>query len=195
MKLPLNCSVEYIDTFLSISESKALYNELIEVYRIHELKTKITTSTGEIYSNYGKLMFLDKTLYESNKLPEVLWGKSMIWSTKLNEIKRRVEKIVNRTFHVCVCIYYPDGNSGVDFHSDYVAFGDINLIPSLSIGEGREFQLREKETLNVYEITLTEGSLLIMGKDCQQNYEHCLPINPKYKNGRINLTFRTYGFN
>ncbi len=194
MKLPLNCTVEYINNFLSKSKAKNLYDELIEVYKIDQLKIKITTSEGELSTDYGKLMFVDKVLFENNKFPEAQWGKNTIWSDSLLKIKEKIEKITGKSFNVCVCIYYPNGNSGVDFHSDYIAFGDTNLIPSLSIGEEREFHLREKKTSNIYEITLLEGSLLIMGENCQQRYEHSLPINPKYKNGRINLTFRPYGF-
>jgi alkylated DNA repair dioxygenase AlkB len=194
MKLPLNCSVEYITNFLSKSESKALYDELIEIHNIDQL-TEVQTENGNYTVNYGKLMFMDEALIQGNHLPEVQWGKGKSWSPTMKQIKERVEKLIQRTFHVCVCIYYPDGNSGVDFHADLAAFGDTSVIPSLSIGEEREFQLRENETSDIYELQLAEGSLLIMGENCQERYEHSLPVNSDYKKGRINLTFRTYGFN
>ena len=31
-----------------------------------------------------------------------------------------------------------------------------------------------------------------MGKNCQEKYEHSIPCNKKYKNPRINLTFRLF---
>jgi alkylated DNA repair dioxygenase AlkB len=194
MKLPLNCTVKYIPNFLSKSESNALYNELLENYKIDQLRTEILSADGIRFTDYGKLMFIDEDILEADKLPEAQWGKSVVWSDRVKSIKARIEEIVKKEFNVCVCIYYPDGHSGIGFHSDYTAFGDTNLIPSLSIGEEREFLLREKETSNIHTIKLMEGSLLIMGENCQQRYEHSLPVDPKYKKGRINLTFRPYGF-
>lgn len=194
IKLPLNCEVNYLKGFLSNSESALLYQELIALFKIDTLFTKINVSGETIISKTGKIMFLDKELFETNKFPEEIWGKTSIWSKTIIDIKNRVEIIANKKFQVCVCIYYPDGNTGVGFHSDYTAFGDTSLIPSLSIGEEREFQLREIATSKIHKLNLKEGSLLIMGKDCQQNYEHSLPINSKYKKGRINLTFRPYGY-
>ena len=110
-------------------------------------------------------------------------------------LKKSIEKHTGIKFETCVCIFYPNGNSGVDFHSDYIAFGDTTIIPSLSIGEERIFLLREKETGKVNELKLENGSLLVMGEYCQERYEHALPLNSDYKKPRINLTFRKYGFN
>ena len=194
MKLPLNCTVEYIRQFLSKEECQRLYQHLTNDYHIAALKTALPTEGEPLWSDYGKLMFMDQDLYEANKLPEEFWGKTTVWSDELLKVKRKVEAITNKAFHVCVCIYYPDGYSGVEYHTDYVAYGDTNLIPSLSIGEERVFSLRENSSSEEYQILLEEGSLLIMGDHCQQRYEHSLPVDPKYKNGRINLTFRRYGF-
>ena len=145
-------------------------------------------------SDFGKITFIDQNLNDANKFPELLWGKTEVLPETLILIKNRVEKIAKMIFHVCVCIYYPDGNSGVSYHSDYPAFGDTTVIPSLSIGEEREFNLREKTTMKEHSILLEEGSLIIMGEHCQDRYEHSLPTNPIYKNPRINLTFRKYGY-
>ncbi len=139
-------------------------------------------------------MFIDQVLYEVNVFPEEQWGKTAVWPDNLFKIKQRVEALTKKPFQVCVCIYYPNGNNRVSYHSDYSAFGDTTTIPSISIGEERAFLLREKSSQIEHEIFLEEGSLLIMGEHCQERYEHSLPIRPKYKNGRINLTFRQYGF-
>ena len=190
MKLPLNCVAEYYTGFLSKEESQQLYNILIDTYQIDQSRISLPGSAGK--SDFGKLMFIDKDIYDSNELPEAQWGKSLVWFEELLAIKSRVQDISQGIFNVCVCIYYPDGNSGVGFHSDFKAFGETDLIPSLSIGEEREFQLREKETQKVFSKNLEEGSLLIMGENCQERYEHSLPVNPIYNNGRINLTFRPF---
>ena len=41
-----------------------------------------------------------------------------------------------------------------------------------------------------YQMKLHDGSLLIMGKNCQSRYCHSLLPDKAIKNGRINLTFR-----
>ncbi len=194
IKLPLNCSAEYVAGFLDEEESKRLYVQLLEEYGIDQLKTEIRIADKINLFDTGKIMFIDEDLYRENKFPVAQWGKTAVWSNELRKIKERIEDYAGRIFNVCVCIYYPDGNAGVAYHSDYIAFGDTTVIPSISIGEERAFYLREKESFEVYEIILKSGSMLIMGENCQQRYEHSLPFGPKYKKGRINLTFRPYGF-
>ena len=194
MKLPLNCSVEYHHSFLSKRETNRLYNYLASLERLTNIH-KIETISGEIYhQENGKLMFLNKELYEANEFPESLWGPTMIWPKELVLIKERIDNFTGHQFDVCVCIYYADCNAGVGYHSDLVAFGDTSIIPSLSLGEERVFQLRELETRKEHNVVLENGSLIIMGEHCQERYEHSLPLNPEYKNPRINLTFRKFGF-
>ncbi|MBT5048063.1 MAG: hypothetical protein HOM58_06130 [Rhodospirillaceae bacterium] len=63
-------------------------------------------------------------------------------------------------------------------------------------GEEREFAFRSLENEDdIYRLDLKSGSLLVMGKGCQENYQHALPYNDEYKNPRINLTFRPFGWN
>lgn len=194
MKLQLNCTVEYIQSFLSKSECIVLYEHLIAQSELVTM-LEIKTATGETFqNNYGKLMFIDRKLKDENKFPEAIWGPTKIWSDEMIKLKDRVESYIGHQFETCVCILYPNGNSGVAYHSDLVAFGDTTIIPSLSLGEERIFKLREKKTLLEHEILLNNGSLIIMGEHCQDRYEHCLPENSNYKNPRINLTFRKYGF-
>lgn len=194
MKLPLNCDVEYISDFISLKDTKELFIELNEIIKT----TKFIPSTegGHKYDvNFEKVTFLDKKLLDENRFPEEHWGPTKFWTNKLKTLKEKIERFTNQKFGVCVLIYYPDGNSGVDFHSDYVAFGDTSIIPSISLGEEREFKFREKESGIETSKILENGSLVIMGENCQDRYEHSLPINTKYKQPRINLTFRKYGFN
>lgn len=150
---------------------------------------------GEFTAGFGKINFMDQDLYHQNKLPSEQFGQKETWFPALEEVRNALIPIANRNFQVGVCIYYPDGNSGVGYHSDLVAFGDTSVIASVSLGEEREFHLREKATQKIYSMILAEGSLLIMGEGCQENYEHALPTDPIYKNGRINITFRQYGYN
>jgi alkylated DNA repair dioxygenase AlkB len=194
MKLPLNCEVEYIEDFLSEESANKLFSELMSI--VVKQNFRPSTEEGKTYPvNFGKVMFLDKNLIDENRFPEKQWGASNAWTDKLKLVKEQIEKLTNQQFQVCVLIYYPDGNSGVGYHSDYPAFGDTSIIPSLSVGEEREFKFRNKESGDEFCQVLSNGSLTIMGDHCQERYEHSLPINSEYKRPRMNLTFRKYGFN
>ena len=191
MKLPLNCEANYYESFLSSEEAQILFIKLNQLIQ----KTTFTPQTinGKSYHvNFGKIMFVDQELI--NNFPEEHWGPTSVWFKELRKVKDKIQQLTGHTFQTCVMIYYPDGNSGIDFHSDYVAFGDTSIIPSISLGEERLFTFREKANGNEFSTLLANGSLIIMGEHCQENYEHSLPTNSKYKNARINLTFRKYGF-
>ncbi|MBY4678826.1 alpha-ketoglutarate-dependent dioxygenase AlkB [Marinobacterium arenosum] len=59
--------------------------------------------------------------------------------------------------------------------------------------EPREFRFRNRlDHSDQYSLELADGSLLIMGKGCQEVYEHAVPIDHKYLNPRINLSFRQF---
>ena len=57
-----------------------------------------------------------------------------------------------------------------------------------------EFCFKSNETDEVYSLELANGSLLIMKDYAQDRYQHSLPQNSKYKNPRINITFREPSF-
>jgi len=193
-QLPLASNTQYIKSFLDKEESEKLYQYLIQNHDLSNQKANTIDGVSHALE-HGKIMFMDINLYKHNKLPKSLWGQTAVWPKELIAVKKKVEKHTGTKFQVCVLIYYQDGNVGVGYHSDFVAFGDTSLIPSLSLGEERVFYLRDKQNHTEYSIKLENGSLLIMGENCQELFEHSLPIDPKYKNPRINLTFRTYGFN
>ena len=188
--LDLEAHVEYIEDFLTPEEARDIYQHIYKEFNIDQYRLKLRDG----FSDFGKIMFIDKDLHDSNRLPDFAYGKSFIWSDKMASLKDKIESLTGHSFQVCVCIFYPDGNCGVDFHYDPPSFGDTSYIPSLSLGEERSFLLRHKNTGIVNDLILRDGSLIIMGEQCQEKYEHCLPINPSYKNGRINLTFRKFGF-
>lgn len=194
IQLPLNCSAEYVEEFLSAEESRKLYSQLISEYDIANVKMKLLVDEKITYLDTRKIMFMDEDLYTNDKFPALIWGKTAVWSDELRKVQKKVEAFTGIQFGVCVCIYYPDGNSGVAYHSDFTAFGDTTVIPSISLGAERTFCLRAKESSEVYEMMLKNGSMLIMGENCQERYEHSLPTNSVYTKGRINLTFRQNGF-
>lgn len=156
-----SCTKVELDELFAEKPAELLYQELINKCKIYTLKTKIDKTSP---SDNCKIMFLNKELPESNKFSQAHWRKTSIWSDKLINKKIRVEIIANRKFNVCVCIYYPDGTSSIAFHFDYIAIGNINLIPSLSNRRRKRISAEEERKFKITKINLEEGCLIIMGK-------------------------------
>ena len=186
--------IDYTESFLTVAEADALFQQLMGDEKLTEMMEIDFIATGKATYDFGKMMFLDQDLIEKKAFPPTVWGNNKVWTEYMLPLKKKIERKVNHEFHVCVCIYYPDGNSGVAYHSDAIAFGDTSIIPSISLGEERVFSLREKETGKVNDMVLKHGSLLVMKEGCQEYYEHSLPIDATYLKPSINLTFRKYGF-
>lgn len=177
MKLPVTCEFGYIEAFLSEEYANELFYELNDLAKKQSFSP--STAEGKTYNvNFGKITFLDKVLLDENRFPEEYLGPTKAWTNKLKLTKEKIETFTNQQFQVRVLIYYPDGNSGVDYHSDYPAFGDTSITPSISLGEEREFKFRNKESGDEFGQVLSNGSLTLMGDKCQERYEHSLPINP-----------------
>lgn len=189
IKLPVKCRVEYYENYLTIDEANQIFSTLME---LEELITPVILNAhgNKVEMNFGKVMFVDKEHYESNRFDENIWGNIRPWPEILLGIKNKIEQHTNLAFGACVAIYYKNGDSGVSYHSDYIAFGPTDIIPSVSLGEEREFLLRENKTNKVSSIILNHGSMILMGEGCQEEYEHSLPVDKKYTKPRINLTFR-----
>ena len=185
--------ISYNASFLSESKATELFQQLNKFSELTDMMEMKLPSKDTIKYNFGKLMFVDQDLIDKNVFPKSAWGNVMKWPKYMLPIKKQVQKLTGQEFKTCVCIYYPNGNSGVDYHSDKMAFGNTDLIPSVSLGEERMFYLRENKTMIETKILLEHGSLLIMKDRCQDHYEHSLPENSVYLKPRINLTFRKYG--
>lgn len=116
---------------------------------------------------------------------------------KLNTLERLNSVLINA---------YENENDKVHWHADdEKELGPDNksniLIVSLSLGEEREFLIRNKEILQKrlgkentdnmeIKLGLKHGSLLVMYGDFQHKYEHSIPKIKTRKELRINLTFR-----
>ena len=183
-----DCDMSYDPDFLDPRESQSLFRFLCE-------DTSLTQSAqiGELTLDYGLHFYADQDLTGFDKLAEA-WGPRTAWPKELRPVKDRIHQLTGYDLRVCRCVYYPDGNAGVDFHSDLPAYGDTSCIASLSLGEEREFLIRRQSDKKTRSIVLASGSLLIMGQNFQTEFEHALPTSNRYANPRINLTFRCYGW-
>jgi alkylated DNA repair dioxygenase AlkB len=89
--------------------------------------------------------------------------------------------------------WYRDGNDSVSWHSDdEPELGADPVIASLSLGQTRRFELRHRQRKDLRKcvLELNHGSLLLMGKGLQRNWQHQIPKQPGLQGERLNLTFR-----
>lgn len=129
--------------------------------------------------------------------------KLIVENTELHKVISR--KALER-LNTCLINAYENENAKVHWHSDdEKELGPDNkkniLIASLSLGEERDFLIRNKEIIQKQlgeentdnfelKIGMKHGSLLIMYGDFQHKYEHSVPKVKTRKDLRINLTFR-----
>ncbi len=194
MKLPLNCTIDYIKDFLSKEEAKQLYTTLIDTYQIDKARLVINAGGQLIKTDSFKILFATERLIAQNSHPEEIHGKSFAWTGVMAKLKEKVENLLNKEFELAMCLYYPNGNYFAPYHSDQETSGHATILPSISLGIEREFSFKDTATEAVYSLNLANGSLLIMGDYCQERYMHSLPRNTTYKTGRINITFREPNF-
>lgn len=194
MRLPLNCTVDYFSDFLSEAESEELYTSLIDDYHLDQARVAIEAGGKIIETDGFKITFLTERLKSNNSRPEHVHGPSFVYAGPIAKLKERVENLLNKEFELAMCLYYPDGNHFAPFHNDQETSGRQTIIPSISLGEVREFCFKENQSEEEYSLDLSNGSLLVMGAYCQSRYTHSLLKNNQYKKGRINITFREPGF-
>ena len=117
------------------------------------------------------------------------------WIEELLELKEIVEKRTGESFNSCLLNLYHDGTEGVAWHSDAEKELKKNgAIGSLSLGAERRFSFKHKKTKDVVSLTLHHGSLLVMKGATQTHWLHRLPPTKAVTKPRVNLTFRTMGF-
>jgi hypothetical protein len=143
------------------------------------------------------LVFIDDSIIDNYVLPKI-WGSEVSVFKFTPEIQLLIQLLKSITpydFNICLVNYYSTGKNNIGWHSDNEEKGEIECIASFSFGTQREFAFRnngEKEQL--ISLKLGSGSLLVMNKGCQENYEHCLLQDKKIKESRINITFRRFKY-
>jgi alkylated DNA repair dioxygenase AlkB len=115
------------------------------------------------------------------------------WTESLAVLKRRVEEFSGHTFNTALLNLYRDGRDSMGWHRDNErVLGDSPFIASVSLGAVRKFQFREYKTKSdLISVEPPHGSLMLMGGECQQFWEHRVPKTTARVGERINLTFRS----
>lgn len=114
------------------------------------------------------------------------------WTPLLSDLRTQVEAAAGMPFNSVLVNFYRDGRDSVAWHSDdEKELGGEPVIASLSFGATRRFDLRHRHKKgHKFSCELANGSLLVMGKGIQHNWQHQVPKQPAVMQGRINLTFR-----
>ncbi|MFT5436053.1 MAG: alkylated DNA repair dioxygenase AlkB [Ulvibacter sp.] len=114
------------------------------------------------------------------------------FNSVLKEIKTRIEESTDVKFTTVLLNYYRDGSDSNGWHSDdEKELGENPVIASISLGAERTFRLRhKKDKTQKKNLTLQNGSLLLMAGETQHHWQHCIPKSKKDIKPRINLTFR-----
>lgn len=110
----------------------------------------------------------------------------------LRALCSRVSACVQAPFNSVLCNLYRDGQDAMGMHADNEPeLGDEPVIASLSLGAPRRFVLRHRQAGHTQaDLTLTDGSLLVMRGTTQRFYKHGLPRQRSVHLPRMNLTFR-----
>jgi alkylated DNA repair dioxygenase AlkB len=179
--------LDYTPSIFSEQESDLLLEAFItstpwqqKVLRIYD-KEVVTPRLTAWYADH------DVTDYTSLRK-----SSANIWTQELIMIKSRVEQLTLTNFNSVLLNYYRDGNDSVAWHSDdEKALGTHPIIASVSFGQVRNFEVRNKQNhAEKYAIKLEHGSFMVMRGDLQQNWEHRIAKSNKPLKARINLTFR-----
>lgn len=185
--LPADGIVNYYGKILNEKEAYHYYKRLLE---------DIAWKNDEAVIFGKKIITKRKVAWYGEKPFEYTYSKvtkhALPWTKELMELKEIIETKSGESFNSCLLNLYHNGSEGMAWHSD----GEKDLkkngaIASISLGAERKFAFKHKESKEVVNINLENGSLLIMAGTCQTHWLHRLPPTSKINSPRVNLTFRT----
>lgn len=123
------------------------------------------------------------------------------WHPLLTMLKDRIKEVTGYSFNSLLCNLYRNDKDSIDWHSDdEPALGKNPTIASLSFGDTRVFEMRQKPApeehgdytyVEQVRVPLDHGSLLLMEGATQQDWQHRVPKEYHDRGARVNLTFRT----
>ena len=115
------------------------------------------------------------------------------WIDELLDLRSMVVQACGNRFNSVLANYYRSGADSMGWHSDDESeLGPDPLIASVSLGGDRRFLFRHRKDKHAakHEVTLEHGSLLVMDRSVQSEWQHAIPKTKREVLPRINLTFR-----
>lgn len=115
----------------------------------------------------------------------------LAWTADLQTLRGDVESVCGHAFNSVLANLYRDGQDSMGCHADdEQELGRNPLIASLSFGDSRLLRFKHRKTGRTLDVELSHGDLLVMAGELQHHWRHELPKTRKFKQPRINLTFR-----
>lgn len=185
--LPYDGTVHYHGNVFSSEDSKSLFNVL---------STDINWEHDEVMMFGKKIITKRKVAWYGDEPFDYTYSHvkktALYWNDALKRIKDKVEQASGETYNSCLLNLYHSGEEGMGWHTDNEKeLKKEGAIASVSFGAVRKFAFKHKETQEKVELTLDNGSLLVMKGSTQSHWLHRLPASKKVAQPRINLTFRT----
>jgi len=115
------------------------------------------------------------------------------WLPELDNLRERLNQFCASGFNSVLANHYRSGKDSMGWHSDdEKELGADPVIASVSLGGARRFLLqhRRRKDLPIHEISLENGSLLVMRAGTQRAWRHSVPKTRRAVAPRINLTYR-----
>jgi alkylated DNA repair dioxygenase AlkB len=180
--------LDYRPGLFTSEESDDLLIKLLSVTPWQQHKARLYDKeiiTPRLVAWYGDVN--DKQLVE--RLPGLL-----PWTPELLMIRQKAEALGNFKCNAVLLNYYRDGNDSVAWHSDKGSTVGKTVVGSVSFGQVRSFEIRNKQNhAERYAIRLEHGSFLLMKAGFQDNWEHRIAKSAKVIRPRLNLTLRLIG--
>ncbi|ESU26436.1 hypothetical protein FLJC2902T_29230 [Flavobacterium limnosediminis JC2902] len=183
-----DAKIEYYPNFFTENEANALFRQLLTDIQWQQDDITVFGKTYQqprltaFFGNEGKPYSYSNITMQPHS-----------WNELLIKIKSKVEVTTGHTFSSVLLNLYRDGRDSNGWHADNEKeLGQNPIIASVSFGEKRVFQLKHNTIKDLKQnITLDNGSLLLMKGTTQHYWKHQIPKTAKPINQRINLTFRT----
>jgi alkylated DNA repair dioxygenase AlkB/serine/threonine protein kinase len=123
--------------------------------------------------------------------PNNMFGmESTNFPTFIQCIQLGVQQITGKKFNACLLNMYERGQDNIAW-DDNAWLGDEFIVPSISFGNVRHFQLRNKEHhAKKFVIRTENGSMIVLRESAQQYWEHNVPRESGDLGPRFDLTFR-----
>lgn len=178
---------DYIPGFFDGGLFEPLYTEMLQFCTTYKVKVY----GNEFDSNRVSCYFTSTSALAAltrnySNLPSFDWSVSAL----LSQIKGEIEKLIGTQYDYCLVHIYRDGEDSISWHNDKEALhSDIS---SISFGASRKFRFRKINETKGWEreLILNSGDVVHMKPGCQLRYKHCVPVEKRVKQPRINLTFR-----
>ena len=174
------------------------YPSLIEASLCHRMKSVLMRES--VHS--GAEILTDGLRHQAPRLvssysdtPLNLEGmpESLVWAPELAELRDLVASTFSLRFNYALVNLYRDGDDYTGWHSDkaelHVAGSKIVIV---ALGASRCLSVRSYEApQDAQEITMEEGSALVMDLDVQATHEHAVLRDSAAIGPRVSITLRS----